>query len=74
MSPQKKPPASAAKKKKPESHWMRTAREIGSAAVAATLPLIIKAASEALARHAEAPAEKKPPRAKRARRRTPAGK
>jgi hypothetical protein len=78
MSTQKKNirPAkkSATKTVKQDSRWVRTAKEIGKAAAAATLPILIQAATEALARNLEKRAETKKPRAKSARRRKPAAK
>ena len=57
ISPRSKRPV-AAKAAEPDSHWMRTAKEMGQAVVAATLPILILAASEALARNSEKRAKK----------------
>lgn len=59
MSTAKKKSPSAKKAPKPESPWVETAKAIGTAAMAAALPILIQAAAEALAKNAQKQADKK---------------
>ncbi len=59
MSTAKKKTPPAKTPKKPDPPWVVTAKAVGVAAVAAALPILIHAASEALAKNAEKQAGKK---------------
>jgi hypothetical protein len=66
MTALKKKAPSAKKPPDRDSYWTRAAKEIGAAVALAALPIIIKTASEALARSAEKREAKKRAGLKRA--------
>ena len=52
---------SSAKKTTPaESYWARTAKEIGTAAAMAALPILMNSIAEVIEKHTQPPAPEKP--------------
>lgn len=59
MTSLKKTPRPADKQPPRDSHWVAAAKEVGTAVALAALPILIKTASEALARSTEKRAARK---------------
>ena len=60
MTASKKKTSSAKKSTMADSYWARTAKEIGTAAAMAALPILMNSIAELIEKHTQPPAPEKP--------------